>query len=1163
MPTIAGNYRTIRRGLLLIALAALCTLAQAAPQLSVIQPDREDPLAGGQLRLVFNLQDEGTPISGEYLYLTSTFGVLSAQDLMTGSTGSAFLEITSQSPGAGTVTAHTRSGDSVSHNFVFTPPLTAQLFVTPVLPALEPGQTTDLLIRVLDASLTPVSSGYVILAVVQPQDGTLSKSTVTLDRNGEGITTFTASPDAKVRNTTGIRAALDGSPGVSALPLVSIVSLNSGLLEFLRPAAGTEVEINKSQDVEVKYSISGRPVRNWTIDVSTSQGTVSDSQPKTDFAGIARFSVQSATAGNAQLEATVGGLNDTLDIKFVDPGTVVNRYDGRKSAQVIPSFVDLDIASDRIGFLATDQATFADVHAMASQAGLSLDTLLNERIFVLKASSDLSRNTLWMKARTLSWRHPDKVKTAGLVAKLSGSTQSLLISEFIIARVKPGFGLTPAFLTFLKTLPYSFSSVQQADFGANQFILTLDDATADDPLDVSIELAAQSEILYAHPNFIWVLDKRTSHVACAATDPWCDLLYFKQWHLENKGTWALEDADADVREAWNFTHGGPSTTIAVLDSGFDISHPDLIPNLWGAAGNHGIDLVDNDASSLMNGSTSPGHLSHGTSAAGIAAARGGNSIGVTGSCPLCKLLPIRFDPSSVGTAMAFAAAVTNGASVISNSWGWFGIDSTVSTAIDTAVNAGAVVLFAMSNDAVDNCGSPADISAHEKVIAVSGITDEDRRSSQPWQGLGYGICMDVQAPTKGGVRGISTTSVVHLGAGTAWTYTIDFSGTSAATPLVAGVAGLMRHITPGLTPLQVQMILQDTADKVEPDSGTYNQETGFSHPTGLPTHGYGRINAFEALQLVAPTGKNGRDNQDLLLRDHALDWGNTEQTSDTRFSSPRGTESVENSVDIKIDSIPLQNFNTANALASYQALVAEQPVPGVRSVIYVRVRNRGQDDVAEAKLKLHWATYANALPDLPADFWKVFPADSTDTSNWHPLSVQTITDLAYSGASAAGCPGRVTPPCLGAAGLLSDQAEILIFDAPPIPWNSGGDEHLAWLAVVDSKDDPVQANLNPAPIALSVFSVMSNVVWDNNIAIWISGVEDSTCPGWLLGLLVFLLLLAVILLLYIVYLLAVGSPPSSSLVLAFILLLFLLAIVATYFSSTEGCCEWVGGWFAY
>ena len=240
-------------------------------------------------------------------------------------------------------------------------------------------------------------------------------------------------------------------------------------------------------------------------------------------------------------------------------------------------------------------------------------------------------------------------------------------------------------------------------------------------------------------------------------------------------------------------------------------------------------------------------------------------------------------------------------------------------------------------------------------------------------------------------------------------YTLCFNGTSYATPLTAGVVGLMLTANPNLTRGQVQQLLQDTADKIEDSAGAYATDNGFSSPaTGTATHGWGRVNAAEALRVAAPVAQGGQGGVDIFLRDNRLDWGNTEQPSNTLFEPARGFIPHWRSEDIKVDAPPYQMPPTTGL--AFENFIDETPsaVAGEVNRVYVRVRNRGPVTAGTVNVKLHWTQFGSALPALPTDFWSSFPADSSDTSQWRPLdcsgtasSVCTLTNLAYSGSSVA------------------------------------------------------------------------------------------------------------------------------------------------------------------
>lgn len=144
-----------------------------------------------------------------------------------------------------------------------------------------------------------------------------------------------------------------------------------------------------------------------------------------------------------------------------------------------------------------------------------------------------------------------------------------------------------------------------------------------------------------------------------------DTYFPNQWHLNNTGqSGGTAGADIDAPGAWIFNTGDPNIIIAVLDDGVDIDHPDLINNIVA-----GYDFYNDDNSPVPSGNDA-----HGTACAGLIAASGNNGIGVSGVVWNCKIMPIRIGQgddfiteADIATAIRWAA--TNGADVMSNSWG--------------------------------------------------------------------------------------------------------------------------------------------------------------------------------------------------------------------------------------------------------------------------------------------------------------------------------------------------------------------------------------------------------------------------------------------------------------------------------------------------------------
>jgi subtilisin family serine protease len=330
--------------------------------------------------------------------------------------------------------------------------------------------------------------------------------------------------------------------------------------------------------------------------------------------------------------------------------------------------------------------------------------------------------------------------------------------------------------------------------------------------------------------------------AVAPNDP----LFASQWPLENREH--AGGGDVGALEAWTYTRGSPEVLIAVLDDGVELDHPDLAANIASPGRDFGSGAQGADASPRAPQDR------HGTAVAGIVAARGDNGIGVTGICPLCRILPIRVEgASTAGLAAAFRYAVEQGADVITNSWGYdprrrLAADPELRAAIEHAADSGrggrgTLVVFGVPNDVADYCvGEHADLAALPSVLAVGVSNHRDEVG-----GSGYGECLDLVAPAKPEKRstaGVPTTDRSGVDGYTAGAYHTEFGGTSAAAPLVAGIAGLLLALDPELPRAELEAILEQTADKIDASHAAY-AASGFSLRAG-----HGRVNAARAVRAV-------------------------------------------------------------------------------------------------------------------------------------------------------------------------------------------------------------------------------------------------------------------------------------------------------------------------
>ncbi len=808
-----------------------------------------------------------------------------------------------------------------------------------------------------------------------------------------------------------------------------------------------------------------------------------------------------------------GGISP-VPVPDPDPPTESGYY---RSAE---TEVNLQIYLNRLGVQTRSGAKVSDLLEIADAKDWSLVQSYYRGIFIFELPKTLSQPQLRKIARELKKNHSGVVRLAGLVADTDVSDNPVIFEEQVIF----GF-VSPPTEDMLQTIrdEYPFKSIEPLIGCPTIHVATQEQDNYEEIDDIAADMLGRSGAMlsFAHPN--GALSHPVNSVPSAVHDMECvgeltlsqgdvDPYYCGQWHHDNRGLdGGVVDADIDTPLAWNITEGkATSPRIAIIDSSFSVTAGDLEPNLWAHVdGTRGRDFDDYLHDSLLEGAGSVN--SHGTSVAGVVGAVAHNELGGRGVCPECELLLLRHSSDMLSTTSAVCYAIHEEAAVISNSWGSNILYDSIRFAIEQAASEAniALVFATSSRTQEDRCNKIGELSAiDEYVIAVSSITYQDDRTAS-----GFGDCVDVLAPSqKVDHHGITTVQVYeHETTGEIKHETGNsFGGTSAATPMVAGTIGLMLDVAPTLTPQQVQRVLQDTADKVDPGNARYDPETGFSSPvSSTGTHAYGRINAFEAVSLVAPFDpgetdrmRRGRAGVDLVIRDHALDWGNTEQPSTVLFTptNPRAAESVTRSVDIKIDA-SVNDF-TITTPGEFRDWQSQSPIAGQPFRVYLRVRNRGPNPVVGGVAKLHWTT-ATDLPDLPGDFWARFPDDSATTGaphQWNPLEEVDLPTVDYSGPSRIREPGG------------SDNATIVRFDVPAIDWDAGAGERVALLAVVHAEEkDPVVAKLNGVDPG-EFLDVIDAVKWDNNVALLVteggsSADESSGCSrGFWSGMLVVLLL---------------------------------------------------------
>lgn len=270
--------------------------------------------------------------------------------------------------------------------------------------------------------------------------------------------------------------------------------------------------------------------------------------------------------------------------------------------------------------------------------------------------------------------------------------------------------------------------------------------------------------------------------------------------------WAL--ATARAQEAWDITVGSANVVIAVVDTGADASHSDLQGKLVA-----GYDFVNDDSDPTDD-------QGHGTHVAGTAAAATNNAIGVAGVAWECKIMPLKAlsssgDGNHSWIAKAVVWAADHNADVINMSLGGPYTSATLQQAIEYAWNRGVVIVAAAGNESYSNPTYPA---AYGHTIGVSATTHNDQRASFS----NYGDYIDVAAP------GVSILSTTRNNGYQAW------SGTSMATPNVAGQAALIKSLRSSWTNAQIRAAIEQTAHDLDT-------------PGKDPIFGWGRMDLFASL----------------------------------------------------------------------------------------------------------------------------------------------------------------------------------------------------------------------------------------------------------------------------------------------------------------------------
>ena len=344
-------------------------------------------------------------------------------------------------------------------------------------------------------------------------------------------------------------------------------------------------------------------------------------------------------------------------------------------------------------------------------------------------------------------------------------------------------------------------------------------STSEDPVKAAKVISKLQGVEWAEPKYVRTITYSPN-----------DSLYIRnrQRNLER----------IDAKDAWQISIGDSTVHIAIVDIGVDWHHPDLKDNIlknpsgqligWDFGGLNGIPDNDPSEDSIFY---------HGTHVAGIAAAVTNNKIGIASIGNKCKIIPIkasRYDHHNASGVPfiefgfeGIKLAADLGAKVINCSWGGNSYSSLEQEIIDYAVSKGSLIVAAQGNDGNSIPFYPAD---YHGVLSVGWLHTKDDQKAPKGN---YGT--NVKSITHPGIQSYQPGQQkqdFHL-----MDITVNLSGSSMSSPLVAGLAGLVCSKFPKFSPSQVAEQIRVTADNIDifnPDSLKY-------------LLGRGRINAFKAL----------------------------------------------------------------------------------------------------------------------------------------------------------------------------------------------------------------------------------------------------------------------------------------------------------------------------
>ena len=409
----------------------------------------------------------------------------------------------------------------------------------------------------------------------------------------------------------------------------------------------------------------------------------------------------------------------------------------------------------------------------------------------------MKRNMAFLAVSAFAW-----IMSGCGIQQNSDTTDDDLADVVLNEDADPAFAVLPHIIDELLVQPFPGADVDALEGLYTEVGATVAGSLPDIDfvvLRIDPDLLTEAAQQLGESGLIETVQKNYLYEAAATPN---DPFYSRQTHL----------AQVRASTAWNTTVGDESVIIAVVDSGVDGSHPDLVDKLL-------------DGWNVYDESTDFGDvMGHGTLVAGVAAAASDNDEGVTGVSWNSPILPVRVSDaqgaaSSGDLAAGILWAVGNGARVVNVSFAPLWSNRIVKAAAQQAYNRGALVVIAAGNG-----GGTTGSRGYRESLFVGAVATNDAVASFSDRGP----FVDLSAP------GTAIRSTENGGG-----YAMA-NGTSFAAPIVSGVAALMWSVNPDLRPVTIQELLIASAV----DLGAAGKDTSY---------GYGMVDAASAVELARDT----------------------------------------------------------------------------------------------------------------------------------------------------------------------------------------------------------------------------------------------------------------------------------------------------------------------